>query len=403
MKKAIKIIIFILLAGAAGAYYYRYSTRPVQVRAAILVREDLLETFTTQATVIPEVSIILNAGENGFVSGLPFQIGNSVKKGEAVAVLTGEADTELELRISQAAQALAGARQEYNTRYGASGSAKIKYELAQSELEAAKWNYDAAKSLNELAPGTVPQAEIKQLEQIVSAAEQSLQLARLENGPEMRAFYLNQISACERQLATLESIAGAEPVVAPFDAILWELYVEKGQYAMKRQPLAKIYQKGKMLLEATVLTEDALRLSLGEKVRCAVANREAFEATVTYISPVAQRTLSAIGIEENRSRIELDPGALPESVGAGHQLDITFVNVIAPGALTAPISAVIPLPGGGDGVYLVIDSKATLAPVSVGVKSGGKIEITGGLSEGSVLILNPFDENIKEGTVVSYQ
>ncbi len=415
MKRAFKIIVFILLITAAASYYLWRSSRPVPVRTMILTPADMIESFSAQATVMPVISVVLNAGENGVVSELPFQVGNPVKAGEAVAILTGQSDTELELRLSQARQALSAARQEYNIRYGASGSVNVQIELAQNELNAAKWDLDAALSLNEAIPGTIPEEQINQLERILHAAEQSARLARIENSPEMKAMYLNRITACEEQIDALERSAGAEPVIAPFDGVLWELYAEKGQYAQKRQPLAKIYKKGQMKLEATVLAEDALGLTRGDTAKCSLANNESFDARISYISPVASKSLSVIGIEESRCRIELDPGVLPERIGAGHPVELTFIDVIAENALTAPLSAIVPLPGGGDGVYIIarvqeegtesdsISGDAILAPVRAGKKAGGRVELLNGVNAGDILILNPLDEGIREGMKVSGQ
>ena len=401
MKRIVKIILGAVLAAACGAAYIWYAAQPLAVSAEPLSSGDLLEKYTVQGTVTPGTSLVLNAGENGVVTGLPFLPGMAVKIGDAVVEIAGDANTEIDLRLAQTRQGLSAARQEYNARYGTQGTARIRQELAQSEYDAAKWGFETAAALNEAIPGTLTETEMNLYQQRLTAAEQNLILARTENSEEMRSFFRDQIASWEEQVSALEKTVESEPVVAPFNGILWELYTEAGAYVVKYQPLAKLYREGEMKLEASVLTEDAMGMLPGDIAQCELADGTAFTATITYVSPVVSRSYSAIGIEEYRSGIELDPGLLPPGVGAGHQADTTFMNVIAENVLTAPVSAVVPLPDGGNGVYLIISGKAVLTQVSTGRKSGGRVELTQGVSEHDVLILNPFDAGVKNGIHVA--
>ncbi len=401
MKKQYKIIFAVIIAVICIAYAGWSMTRPLAVKTLTLTAGTLQEKYTVQGTLLPKSSLILNAGESGTITRLPFRAGQPVKAGEAVAVLSGESNTETELRLAQLRQGLAAARQEYAARYGDKGAAQANLELAQGEYDRAKWDYDAVLQMNGAIAGTYTAAEVKSLESRLTAAEQNLALAQRENSQATKSYYQEQIASWESQIAALEKTMEANPLTAPYDGLLWELFVEEGAYVLKNQPLAKLYQEGEMKLEAAVLTEDAMSLAPGDTAYCTLADGSVFSAQVIYISPVANKGLSAIGIEESRNLVELSPGALPASVGAGHQVDVVFTNVEAENVLTAPISAIIPLPSGEDGVYVIKDQKALLAPVVTGKKGGGYVELSSGVAAGDLLILNPFDQGIKNGMKVA--
>ena len=152
-----------------------------------------------------------------------------------------------------------------------------------------------------------------------------------------------------------------------------------------------------MKVEAHLLAEDAMALSVGETVRCALADGFAFTATVSYVSPLASKAFSAIGIEESRTAVELKPSALPTGVGAGHPVELAFASPIASQVLTAPLSAVIPLEGGREGVYVLLDGQAVLREVVTGRRSGGRVELSAGVSAGDALILNPAAAGVRDG------
>lgn len=401
MKKQYKIILAVILAVICLGYAGWSMTRPLTVKTTTLAAGTLQEKYAVQGTLLPQNSLILNAGESGIIARLPFPAGQSVKAGETVAVLSGESNPETELRLAQLRQGLSAARQEYTARYGDKGAVRANLELAQGEYDRAKWDYDAVFKMNETIPGSYTEAEVKALESRLSAAEQNLALAEGENSQATKAYYQEQITSWESQIASLEKTMEANPVTAPYDGVLWELFVEEGAYVSKYQPLAKLYGQGEMKLEAGVLTEDAMRLSTGDIAYCTLADGTEFTAEVVYISPVANKGLSAIGIEESRNTIELDPGPLPASVGAGHQVDIVFTNVQAENVLTAPLSSIIPLAAGEDGVYVIKDKKAVLTPVVTGKKGGGYVELSSGVTAGDLLILDPFDQGIKEGMKVA--
>ncbi|MDR0434087.1 MAG: HlyD family efflux transporter periplasmic adaptor subunit [Gracilibacteraceae bacterium] len=402
MKKNVKILLFILIAGAAAAAAILAALRPIPVESETLTAGPLAERFTVEGTLLPAESRVLNAGTAGPVTGLPFQAGMAVTAGETVVALAAASQTETELQLAQARQQLAAARQEYAHLFGDKGAAAAKLTLAENEQAAAEWEYQAAAQVNETFPGAYAETDLNRLRSRLTAAEQSLAVAQNENSAATKAYYQEQIASWESQVAALEETMAAEPVTAPFDCVLWELYVEEGAYVAKYQPVAKIYRAGEMKVEVWALTEDAMRMRPGDEVACALADGAVFQARIRYISPVATKSLSAVGVEESRSLVELAPADLPAAAGAGHQVDARFtVGAETEDVVSAPVSALAPLPGGGDGLYLIRAGKAALTPVTTGRQSGGRVEILAGAAAGDEIVSRPLDSEVRDGKRVT--
>lgn len=167
----------------------------------------------------------------------------------------------------------------------------------------------------------------------------------------------------------------------------------------ENQPIAKIYRPADLHLEVSLLTEDAMQLERGQKVICKYADQSLVEAEVTFVSQIAGQTISTIGMEENRSTVELTPTTIPAGIGAGYQADITFTITAANQVLTVSSGALVPVDG-GSAVYKVEQGRAVLCPVETGKKSGGRVEIKSGLIPGDVIIADPYDSSVKENSRV---
>jgi HlyD family secretion protein len=403
MKKRIKIILVLIVAAVCATAGIWSALRPVTVETELLAAGTLAEQFTVQGALVPAESRILNAGTSGPVSEVPLRVGMSVTAGEVVVAITADGQTEAELQLAQLRQQLSAARQSYDAQYGDKGSAAADLALAENEYNTAEWDYNAALQVNETVPGTYTETALNQMRSRVTAAEKNLALAQNANSSSTRTFYQEQIASWEGQIEALEKAMGIEPVTAPFDGVLWETYVEEGVYVSKYQPVAKLYRPGEMKVETLVLTEDAMRMRLGDYVSCALADGTAFDASVRYISTVAVETVSAVGVKESRSLVELRPGSLPAAAGAGYQVDARFVAEAAENVISVPASAIVPLPEGGNGIYLIRGGKAVLAEITTGLLSGGRVELVSGAAAGDRVILDPFDSAVKNGSRVAWE
>lgn len=395
MKKKYKRIAAAVIAVICVAVWGVAAMKPISVGAEQVARGDLMRTFTVQAEAVPAYSMVLNAPAAGMVSEIPVKAGMEVQRGEILLKTDTSQEINTDLQREQLKQQLANARQQFERMYGTNGEAQSALASAESQYQLANKNYENGKILT--AEGSMAQAELEVLKNIREVAYQQYIQAKENMSEGRKAYYQDQITSYERQLEAAEEAVSPGTVTMPFPGTLWEVFVEEGAYLIQNQPVMKVYASGDMKLEATVLAEDAAFLEPGMMTEVIYPDGSRGEAEITFIARTASKEISSIGIEERRCRIELTGGDMPQSLGAGQQTDISVPIVKAASVLTIPSAALVPYEL-ENRVYIVKDKKAEMVTVEAGASEGGRVEIVSGLSEGDVVITDPYEAGIKNGS-----
>lgn len=400
MKKKYKWMIAALLLLAAAAAYGYTLLQPLPVAAEQVQPQDLLDSFTVQGQVIPENSLVLNAPLSGTLTALPLSAGQRVTAGQPLAQLAKVENSALELQKEQLRQQILSAEHSYRNLSADRTSSAAALQAAQSAYELALRQYEAAQEVARQIPGAQTELELLALENAVKSAEQGLAAAQSDNSSADLQYYRDLIASANQQLDILAAEeAGDGRVLAPYEGVVWQVLAEEGAYVSKNQPLLKLYPAGGMKLQAMLLSEDALGLASGAEAQCGLADGRTFTAQVSFISPVAEQGVSTIGLTEYRSAVELQAADLPPDLGAGQQVELYFSHTLLSEVLTVAATALVPQ-GSGSGVYVIEQGKARLRAVQSGLRSGGRVEIVDGLSAGEVVISNPYDAGIREGSRV---
>lgn len=454
MKKQVKWVLAGAILLVCGVVVAVSALMPPEVERETVAPGTLGDSFTAQATVVPQESMVLTAPTDGLVeAGVP-GAGNRFAQGDILLTVDNSAlrtqmenqiktlklqqsalysqnqvsRGELALREEQLRRQLEQASHEYSRLFGEDGTAGALLDIAASHYYVARRAYQDAKDLEDgnaiRDSGFMTDWNLATLRDQMIGAEQNYVIAQGDSSATTKAYYQGLIQSSRAQLEAisgtgeqadnstyaaaqqlaitigdLQSKLDKGPVVAPYDGVLWQVLVEPGVYVAQDQPLAKIYRPGAMKLEAYLLSEDTLGLSVGQEVACALTDGTALAAKVTFVSPIAQEMMSTIGIKENRCRVELEAQDLPDQVGAGYQADLTFRSVQAQDVLTVAASALVPQ-GDGSGVYVIRGGKAVLTSVETGARGDGRVEILSGLAGGEEVILSPGDIGIKDGSRV---
>ncbi|MEG1389253.1 MAG: efflux RND transporter periplasmic adaptor subunit [Angelakisella sp.] len=438
MKKKYKIIVIAALVVVTVAYGLYTVMKPVTVHTQPLVTGPLGDSFTAQGTLVPNESRLIVANTTGIVSALPAQAGRSISTGDTLAILDNATlrkelqqqvdglkfqkkamTSENSIRREQLRMQLQNAELEYYRQFGKEiGSAAAISDLALSSYLMARNAYhDAEEAYNNMPPGvsSITSSQLFSLEQQMISARKNFIITRNSTDDTNKAYYAALIDSCKAQLGMLGDYSAQQlqvtidyleerlnpaPVAAPFDGTVWEVYVEQGSFVAENTPIAKVFQNDGMKLTAKLLSEDTTGLTIGDVVDCTLTDGTAFTAEIIFVSPVAEQSVSGIGLSENRCMVELKPIDLPKQAGAGYQVDLTFTSVAAPSALSAPSSAILPMET-GSGVYLVKGGKAVLTPVETGLRCGGRVELLSGVADGDIIIVNPYDSKVKNGNRVN--
>jgi len=303
-----------------------------------------------------------------------------------------------------------------------SGSAAMAVDLAESAYLQAKQTYrEAEDTYDNLPIGSssivLSSAQLFALEQQMIQARKNLVIARNNASELTKEYYKSLIASYNYQLGLsdyynsqqlqitidyLQEKLASPSCLAPEAGTVLELYASSGEFVMENQPLAKISLDGKAKLQAFLLAEDTLGLQVGNIVHCQTANGKDFEAKISFISPVAQQTVSSIGLVETKCLVELEPTNLPQGIGVGFQTDITFDSIAVTDTISVPASAII-LKNGKDAVYVVNKGKVAAINIVTSMRIGGRVQVIDGIDKNDIIITNPYTSKVKEGNRVTYQ
>lgn len=157
-----------------------------------------------------------------------------------------------------------------------------------------------------------------------------------------------------------------------------------------------------------LLSADALRLEPGASARLSLwGGAEAPEGSpqgvpgvVRLIEPAAATKVSALGLEEQRVNVVVEPQT-PLPAGDGYAVRVQVVLQRVENALQVPVSAVFPLPGEPlrQAVFMVRDGRARLQAVHLRARGHGWAWIGQGLEEGQAVVVYP-PASLKDGVRV---
>lgn len=394
MKKKYKWIVAVIIVLSGLAVWGVSLMRPLPVQTETAVRGNLERSFTVQSEVRPVNSTVLIAPAAGTVKEILFQAGMEVEAGQILLKTDASQEINMDLQMEQIRQQRNAARREYERMYGEHGEAQSAFASAESQYLLAQRNYDSGKVL--ASGGDLAQIELEILKNEREVAYQQYVQARENLSESRKGMYQEQIASLERQLTALAGVVSPGVVSMPYDGVVWETYVQEGAYLTQNQPVAKVYSMGEMKVVASVLTEDAAFLENGMEAELVYPDGSCSSAEVTFISRTAEKALSSTGIEESRCRVELIPEEMPERLGAGQEVAATFGFVKAEQVLTVPAAAIVPK-GKERIVYVIRNGKAVEVQVITGMAEDGRVEAMSGISEGDLIVTEPYESGVKDG------
>ncbi|MFZ1829782.1 MAG: efflux RND transporter periplasmic adaptor subunit [Candidatus Competibacteraceae bacterium] len=180
---------------------------------------------------------------------------------------------------------------------------------------------------------------------------------------------------------------------APFDGTVGLRLVSPGAYVKTGDDIANLESLGSMKLDFRVPETYLARLASGQTlaVRVDAWPHQSFEGAIYAIEP---------GVDEE-TRTVLLRARLPNKgnkLRPGLFARVSLVLERRENALIAPEQAIVPV-GQKTFVYRVIDSKAVMTPVKLGLRRPGQVEILEGLNAGDVVVTDG-QLKIRDGAAV---
>jgi HlyD family secretion protein len=131
---------------------------------------------------------------------------------------------------------------------------------------------------------------------------------------------------------------------------------------------------------------------------------KALGARVREVEPSGYTKVSALGVEEQRVNVIVDPIAAPRAIGDGFRVEASIVVWSASNVLRVPRSALVRAADPGTpvrwSVYVVRRGRVEQRGVRVGHAGAADAEVLDGLAEGDQVIVFPSDQ-IKTGARVA--
>jgi RND family efflux transporter MFP subunit len=322
----------------------------------------------------PLYSANLYARIDGYLDRRSVDIGAKVKAGQILAVISApEVDQQLLQSRATLAQSEAALQQ------------------ARAALEQAKANAELARLTKERDIPLGQQRAISQ--QIVDGAVQAYD-ARVADVAAATANITAaeaNVTANRANVSRLQQMQGFERIVAPFDGVITQRNVERGDLVSTGssgagKPLFSIAQSRTLRIQVDVPQSEAVNIQDGQKAAVDVKERLGRAYTGTVI-----RNAGALN---NAARTMLTEVQVDNSDGSllpGMYAQVKFTLPEQRTSLIIPTSSLVVDHGGMHVVTVARNHTVHFVPVTIGKDMGKEVEILNGLHGSEPLVSSPSD------------
>jgi RND family efflux transporter MFP subunit len=324
--------------------------------------------------IAPLYGANLYARVDGYLDRRNVDIGARVRSGQVLAVISSP---EVDQQLLQARATLA--------------QSEASLQQAEAALEQSKANAELARLTKERDVPLGEQHAISQ--QIVDSAVQSHN-ARLADVSAAKANITAaeaSVAANRANVARLQQMQSFERIVAPFDGVITERNVERGDLvstgnSSPGKPLFSIAQSGTLRIQIDVPQSEAVNIKDGQKVSIDVKERLGRVYTGIVIrnagalNNAARTMLTEVQVDNN------DASLLP-----GMYTQVKFTLPQQRSALIIPTSSLVVDRAGMHVVGVDADHRVHMVPVTIGKDMGTQVEILNGLHGPESLVASPGD------------
>lgn len=389
MQARARIGMVVVAVALAGGIAFGFLPRAVEVELAAAERGPMVATIEEEGKTRVRDRYVISAPVSGQARRIVLRVGDAVRAGQTAAEIEPLRSSALDPRSH--AQAAAAVR------------------AAEAALAAARANARAAVAQAELARQELGRIQALRAAQFVS--DQAVDKARsdADRSQATRSAAEHAATAAqfelERARAALAGAAhhpGTAEVVAvrtPVDAAVLKVLRESEGPVQAGAALLELGDPASLEVEVEVLSSQAVKIRPGAKVLFDRWGGDVpLEGRVRVIEPTGFTKVSALGVEEQRVRVIADLASPREQwarVGDGYRVEARFVVWEGSDVLQIPASALFRHDHGW-AVFVVDGGKARTRPVTIGQRTGLRVEVQSGVEAGERVIAHP-DDKIADG------
>lgn len=384
-KISVCILILALLI-AATACAKKENPAPAgqetRMQAVSVVKADrvsLSAALTSSGKISPVEEVKVVPKTPGKVARVLGEVGQTVAAGTLLLELDN-ADIQAKLEASRAALAVSDANLE---------RAGVQLEKSQIQLEDAKKNLDRKKILFDAKAISLSDYE---------TAKSSFDSAKKDVDMNAASLASSQAGVEQSRAAIRQNEVELESsmVYSPISGTITSRSVNAGEYVSNNNAAMVVVNIDTVEVDASLMEDEINYVKEGQEVKVSVAavSPEPFKGRVTKISISADQKSKTYPFKvaiDNQDRL-LKPDMFAE---------IRMEVVKREGVLAVPDEAVLEK-NGQKVVYQAQGDKSVERKVKTGVSSGGKTEITDGLSGGEMIIVSGLT-SMKDGLDIKVQ
>ena len=381
------------LGAVAVLIWAAYRPRPLDVETAQVAEGRFEQVIEEDGLLRLQQRYLVTAPTAAQLQRPTLKVGDAVKAGDVVAVLSPNAPGMIDTRTRGVLQERVGSADAARTA-AAANVQRARTALAQATLEAERSAQLARDKF--IAPSALDQSRLARdaASQALKAA-QAQQVAAEHAAGEARA-------ALGRAEPSGAATQGLWSIKSPVNGRVVKLHKDSSEPVQAGAPLLEIGDTGAMEAVIDVLSGDAPRIALGAPVQLSTGrNQPPLAGQVARVEPAAFTKTSALGIEEQRVNVivalKADADAL-QKLGDGFRVDARVTVSAQVGALLVPSAALV-RQGEGWQVFVVEAGKARARPVTFSDRNADSAWVKDGLKAGETVILYP-GSGMKDGQPV---
>ncbi|MBI3204851.1 MAG: HlyD family efflux transporter periplasmic adaptor subunit [Myxococcales bacterium] len=367
--------------------------KPVSVDVAVAETAALRVTVDEDGVTRVKDRFVVSAPLTGSLARLELDPGDTVKQGDVVARIVPLTPALLDDRSKQSAEARVAAA------LAAQRQASAQVERARANQEFVQKSTERERSLAE--KGVTARANVDQAELAQRTANAELESAKFgakvaDYEVEVARATLGRLGkkvkpGSEEQLLVKSPVAGR---------VLKVLHKSEG-VVQPGTPLLEVGDPAALEIVVDVLTSDAVDVKPGTPATLGEWGGAPLPARVRIIEPSAFTRLSALGVEEQRVNVVLEPQGPVEPwarLGDGYRVKAEIVTHEKADALQVPASAVFRRDSGW-AVFRVEGDVVKLGSVQIGLRTQRRVEVVAGLAPGARVVVHPSDR-VSDGVKV---
>src|SRR5215831_21418551 len=367
-------------------------TPVVSVKVAKAEKGSIAVQVVAVGTIWPREKADVAAKISAQIKRMPLLKNKVVRAGEVIA--------ELESRDlhAQRAEALAAVNEaRANERSLVTGTIPKTNAEDQKALNDARAKVNNARRLYErrrelYAQGGISQKDLEAAQLDLTTAEDELRLEEQtvslrgrSLNPNDRALAAAKTAEAQQHLATLDAQLSYATIRSPMTGIVTDQYQYEGEFASAGGKLVTIADTSTVIVKAPFSDTAAAQLKAGDTASVVPTDTSAEEmkGQITLLSRSSDPTNRTVEVW-----VTLANGA--GKLRANGAAQVTVMANSKTEAIIVPASAVtLEASNADEGTVMIVDAKnvARERKVTVGIRSGDKMEITEGLEEGDTVVV----------------